>query len=251
MTLGARRTDYDEIASRYDAERGDWGVPQDDVVDELPDDAAVLDLGCGTGNYLVAQLEHFRGRPVRWFGLDPSAGMLEGAAGKVGRSRLVRGRAESIPFADGSLEYVFCGWVFHHFADKDRAIPEICRVLKPSGRLQIVNIDPWSIGGWWVYHFFPGTWEADQQRFWPVERLVASIEDQGLDVVVATEELTPGLPGAEVLSRARARVTSQLAILDDESYREGLERLEKHVSSDPDLMLENGSSRLRLTARKR
>jgi ubiquinone/menaquinone biosynthesis C-methylase UbiE len=253
VTIGPHPTDYDNIAPRYDIERGGWGVSPDDIVGSFDRSvrAKVLDLGCGTGNYLAAQIEHFKERPVQWFGLDASARMLEACANKVrGQAHVMRARAEAVPFGDRSMDYMFCGWALHHFTDKDQAVSEMARVLKPSGRLQIVNIDPWTIRDWWVYRFFPQTWDEDQRRFWPLERLVTALEERGLSVNVLREVMTPDLPGVEALTRARARVTSQLAIIDDASYRAGLDRLETYVSRDPKAAVDNGASRVRVTATK-
>src|SRR5687768_13005138 len=187
MTRGV--TDYDAIASAYDVERSAWAVPRDDVIDDLDPARAitVLDLGCGTGTYLATQMDHFSDRPIWWLGVDPSTAMLREAGSKVGRRRLARGRGEDIPLRDESVDYVFSGWVFHHVADKERALAEVARILKPHGRLRLKNIDPWANRDWWVYDFFPGTWNADEQRFWPAERLSSALERYGFEVSVEHE----------------------------------------------------------------
>ena len=250
MTTASRSTDYEAIASRYDTERADWDIPPDDVVATLGDGAAVLDLGCGTGNYLAAQSGHFPDRAIAWFGVDPSPGMLAFAAVKLDRARLVSGSAEALPFDDGVFDHVFCGWVFHHIDDKPAAVAEIVRVLRSGARFLMRNVDPWSLPDWWVYRFFPEAFDADQGRFWPVPKVAEAFHESGLDVDV---ELVPRerlIPVTEVLERARLRVTSQLAVIDDASYEEGLARIEAYVASDPDGLLDDGGMRLTITATK-
>src|SRR5687767_7071460 len=58
----AVRTDYERLADRYDEDRAGWSIPRDEVVDELlasRRSVRVLDLGCGTARWLVAQREAF------------------------------------------------------------------------------------------------------------------------------------------------------------------------------------------------
>ncbi len=88
---------------------------------------SLLDLGGGTGR--VAQ--SFAG--VRVVVCDLSAGMLRQARHKG----LVacRGRAESLPFGDGTFDRVLAVDSLHHFQDQSLAAREAVRVLRPGGRL--------------------------------------------------------------------------------------------------------------------
>ncbi|HEX9710997.1 MAG TPA: methyltransferase domain-containing protein [Actinomycetota bacterium] len=74
------RADNEQISSRYDDERGGRDVPREELVTqalaERPAGIRLLDVGCGTGNYLAAQQRRFARLPVTFIGLDPSHGML-------------------------------------------------------------------------------------------------------------------------------------------------------------------------------
>jgi demethylmenaquinone methyltransferase/2-methoxy-6-polyprenyl-1,4-benzoquinol methylase len=98
---------------------------------------SVLDVGIGTG--LVArealQLIGPRGRLV---GVDPSPGMM----GEVGLPgiELLHGRAEALPQPDASHDFVSMGYALRHLADVRPAFAEFFRVLRPGGRLLILEI---------------------------------------------------------------------------------------------------------------
>jgi ubiquinone/menaquinone biosynthesis C-methylase UbiE len=119
----------------------------DEVLDVLalaPDDQ-LLDVGCGGGVFLRRALES----GCRGTGLDHSRDMVElareknAAAVAEGRLRLVEGKAEALPFADGEFTCVSSLIAFFFFADPVRVLREVRRVLDPErGRLAIVTTPP-------------------------------------------------------------------------------------------------------------
>ena len=107
------------------------------IADALPPDVAAgrgLDLGCGLGVQCLALAK----RGLRVFGMDVSQRLAEQAR----RSGVVvtAGSALSLPFRDGSLDFVYAVGVLHHLPDRAAqraAYLEICRVLKPGGRFVV------------------------------------------------------------------------------------------------------------------
>lgn len=98
----------------------------------------VVDVGMGTG--LVAkQAANIVGDPTKVTGVDPSPGMLKNAQVPVG-VKVVEGRAESIPFPDNSFDFLSMGYALRHISDLSVAFAEFHRVLKPGGRLCIMEI---------------------------------------------------------------------------------------------------------------
>jgi demethylmenaquinone methyltransferase/2-methoxy-6-polyprenyl-1,4-benzoquinol methylase len=98
----------------------------------------VLDVATGTGLTARAAVS-IVGERTRVIGVDPSAGMLEEARRAVA-VRLVRGEAEALPFRDGHFDFVAMGYALRHVTDLDVAFVEYARVLKPGGRLLILEI---------------------------------------------------------------------------------------------------------------
>jgi ubiquinone/menaquinone biosynthesis C-methylase UbiE len=104
-------------------------------------DWVVGDLGCGTGQ-VSAALAPFVSRVVA---VDASAPMLQAAKKRLqefDNIDLRRGELESLPIDDGRLDAATLMLVLHHLPEPQRAIAEVARVLKPSGRVVIVDMLP-------------------------------------------------------------------------------------------------------------
>jgi ubiquinone/menaquinone biosynthesis C-methylase UbiE len=243
--------DYEQLAGRYDEDRAGWTFARDGIVDELSASGRsvrVLDLGCGTGRWLAAQRDLFGASSVTWVGADPSSAMLAQAHRKA-LTNLVRARAEKLPFRDAAVDYVASSYAFHHFSDKDRALDEIGRVLVSGGVFRINNIEPTAAHGWWVYEFFPEAIAIDAARFWAPARLADALTARDFAVDIDIDSGPEEKPAREALADARRRVVSQLAVLDDDAYARGLERL-RQVAAAPDAKVTTARSTLCLTARR-
>ena len=113
----------------------------------------VLDVGCGTG--VFAERIRRAIPSARVWGVDLVSDMLIQGAERWQRHEAdvqpVQGDSERLPFAEGAFDFVTCANSFHHYPHQDRAVAEMHRVLKPGGRLMIVDgyrDAPW---GWFIY----------------------------------------------------------------------------------------------------
>jgi demethylmenaquinone methyltransferase/2-methoxy-6-polyprenyl-1,4-benzoquinol methylase len=96
----------------------------------------VLDACCGTGDLAVAA--RLRGADV--VGLDFSEAMLDRARGKRGDVEWVRGDVLALPFDDGSFDAATVGFGVRNVDDLGAGLRELRRVLRPGGRLGILEI---------------------------------------------------------------------------------------------------------------
>jgi arsenite methyltransferase len=97
----------------------------------------VLDACCGTGDLALAAQE--AGGTVT--GLDFSERMLERARHKSSTVEWVRGDAMALPFEDGSFDAAVSTQVLEYVDDVPRALAEARRVLRPGGRLLVLDTD--------------------------------------------------------------------------------------------------------------
>ncbi len=171
---------FDALEARFKPEVERVDVRLVALRDHLGDLCAgrLLDLGCGKGRF-ANRLEDLGAEVL---GLDLSLAMLR--SGQVeGRSR-VRGSARRLPFRDSSFDAVYAVEVLQHVAPVaiGSVLAEACRVLRPGGRLVIVDrnalaIDPnrpWlpSLVVKWVDErrgrwMYPANSPARERWFWP------------------------------------------------------------------------------------
>ncbi|MBM3130466.1 MAG: class I SAM-dependent methyltransferase [Chloroflexi bacterium] len=108
----------------------DWYFDQLD----LPRDARVLEIGCGTG----ALWRENRARiPATWqlTLTDFSLGMIETTRATGVAANFAQNDAQAIPFRDASFDAVIANHMLYHVPDVARALAEFQRVLKPGGKL--------------------------------------------------------------------------------------------------------------------
>ena len=125
---------YDRYASEYASELDPTLVGAVERVVELAEarpGIRLLDVATGTGT--VARAAAARGASV--VAIDTSPGMLEVARKLSPELDLRLGDACALPFGDGEFDVVTCGLSVSHFADREKALGEVLRVLRQPGKL--------------------------------------------------------------------------------------------------------------------
>jgi len=133
---GAR--DYDHVERLLSLGKGSQYRREALVRAGLGAGMRVLDVAVGTG--LVArEAIGLTGDPRLVFGLDPSPGMMRQAVESL-KIAAVLGVGEQIPLASGQFDFLSMGYGLRHLADLARAFSEFFRVLRPGGRLCVLEI---------------------------------------------------------------------------------------------------------------
>jgi len=110
---------------------------------ELDGSLRVLEIGCGTGNLTIRAKRAFPA--VQIVGSDPDPLALQRAQRKAIRLNGIsfeRGYAQRLPYADGEFDRVLSSMMLHHLDGnaKSLAAAQVFRVLRPGGRLHVVDI---------------------------------------------------------------------------------------------------------------
>jgi demethylmenaquinone methyltransferase / 2-methoxy-6-polyprenyl-1,4-benzoquinol methylase len=152
---------FSRIARRYDLMNSLMSLGQDAgwrhaVVDAANPPAAALMLDVGTGTAKLAEALAAACPTGTAIGVDFTPAMLE-----VGRRHLGRrvalgvGDATALPFADGVFDTVVSGFLVRNLANLAGGLREQARVLKPGGRLVVLEVTPgpsrWLRPLFWVY----------------------------------------------------------------------------------------------------
>jgi SAM-dependent methyltransferase len=223
--------DYDTLAADYARHRRVHpGVLAALVAGSgLTPDSAVLEVGCGTGNYLVALHDRLGCRCV---GIDPSAQMLAVARRRSDQIAFTQARAEALGLLDSSFDLIYSVDVIHHVADRPVFFREALRVLKPGGRLctatdsedDIHRRRPLS-------SHFPETIAVELTRYPRLASLRAEMETAGfVELEKHHVELAYSLTD---LRPYRDRAFSSLHVIPPDAHARGLTRLEVELANGP------------------
>jgi SAM-dependent methyltransferase len=214
-------------------------------------DYSIIDVGCGTGIYLEAQVEHFGNATVTWVGQEPSGDMLDIAVPKVPTASFVKAPAEAVPFLSDTFDVLLTSFAFHHFIDKLRALDEFARILRPGGVLRYANITPEKMPGWVYYRFFPETRENDLERFWTADRFETELVGRALETTVNIDLRRTQREQCDVLEEFRNRDASQLWTITESEYQEGLAMAERELSNEAGVTIDDEMAMITVEAVKR
>jgi demethylmenaquinone methyltransferase/2-methoxy-6-polyprenyl-1,4-benzoquinol methylase len=157
----------------------------------------LLDVACGTGLVAVAA-EKILGTSLNITCLDPSAGMLAVARSKL-LAHFVQGRAEIIPLADNSFDFLTMGYALRHVTSLPVTFQEFHRVLKPGGKLLILEVTKprGPVGGFLFQLYF--------RRIYPFLTRLFTRSNAARDMMhYYWETMDACVPPADVLAALRA-----------------------------------------------
>ena len=223
--------DYNQAASSYAAHRRVHPGVFRELWErgQVESRSTVLEVGCGTGNYVGALVGYTN---CRAWGLDPSVEMLAQACARPEPVGWLLGRAERLGLAGESLDLVFSVDVIHHVVDKAAFYREAARTLQPDGQVCIITDSEEIIRQREVLSgYFPETVEVELARYprlgnlegWMAEAGLASL---GTVVVEEPYEISSAQP-------YRDKAFSSLHLIPEEAWRAGLERLEQALARGP------------------
>ena len=229
--VASEPVNYDQAAGQYAAHRQvHTGVFRELYRHGRPaPNSAVLEVGCGTGNYISAMTGH--SGCLAW-GLDPSAGMLSHARARSESVHWILGQAEQLAFAQTTFDLIFSVDVIHHVADKAAFFGGAARTLRPGGWVCTVTDSEQIIQNREILSgYFPETVEIELARYPRIAHLETWMIKAGLTefktiTVKAPYEITD-------ISPFRDKAFSSLHLISHSAWQAGLARLESDLARGP------------------
>lgn len=108
---------------------------------DLKENVNFLDIGCGTGRALLLASELVNNKGL-FYGVDLSSQMLAKAEENFkvyDNFHFIKANAESIPLEDNYFDLIMCTNSFHHYLNPVKALKEMYRILKPGGKVYILD----------------------------------------------------------------------------------------------------------------
>ncbi|WP_282701299.1 class I SAM-dependent methyltransferase [Streptomyces sp. CC219B] len=142
-TLSSRR--FNKIADNFATSEVHRSSPTMEALHETlgpQTGSAICDVACGAGHLALSFADEY---PARLVGVDPAPSMLDSfrklAAERSVTVETAQAAAEELPFPDGSFDLVVSRLAPHHFQDMPRAVGEMARLLRPGGRLAVIDLE--------------------------------------------------------------------------------------------------------------
>jgi len=189
----------------------------------------VLEVGCGTGNYIRA-LQQASGGSC--WGIDPSRDILARARKRPSKVNFQLGRAERLDFPQDFFDLVFSVDVIHHLRDRAEYFQEAYRVLKADGKLCTVTDSEWIIRHRRpLSAYFPETVEADLARYPRIAELRESITRvRFVDIAEDTVEFAYELTDAGAYYD---KAFSSLHLIPEDAFQKGIDRMAQDLNRRP------------------
>lgn len=223
--------DYDNLAAEYARHRRPYPGLVEHIIERagIGPSSAVLEVGCGTANHLAA-VRRLAG--AKCTGVEPSAQMIEQAAGHPEELDLRQGTAEGLDFPDGSFDLVMSVDMIHYVREPLRYFERARAVLKPGGYLVTVTDSEWVIRNRLpIARYFPAIVAVEFGRYHPIPALAGDLALAGFgdlyeQVVESSYQLTDA-------SRFRDKSYSCLHLISEAEFAAGLAALESDLAAGP------------------
>jgi len=231
MTKSSPYVNYNQLASDYALHRQVHPAVFEQLFSQgdVSSSSRVLEVGCGTGNYIIRMQE--AARCVAW-GIDPHQEMLSVAGQHSQKVTFSLDRAEELHFEPQFFDLLFSVDVIHHITGRAKFFERARQILKPTGKICTVtdseNIIRNRIP---LSSYFPETVAVELNRYPAIVDLRSMMEAcQFHSIQETTVEYAVTITD---IQKYRAKAFSSLHLISEEAFQNGIKRLETDLEKGP------------------
>lgn len=219
--------DYNDYAKNYALYRSAYPWIIDPIASEiklLPLGSTIVEVGCGTGNYIISISNKLQGYAYK--GFDLSKEMLTVANSRSDAIEFSWGNADiSFPYGDEVAECTFLVDVVQHITNYQVFFHECSRILKPYRNLIIVTDSEENMKKRSLTKYFPEILEIELKRYPKIKELESFAINNGF--VPTGSELAEGFIeiDEDFIKRVTNKFSSAMRIMKDEDHKRGVERV--------------------------
>lgn len=223
--------DYNSLVSEYAQHRKANPAVLKQLIElgRIEPSSRVLEVGCGTGNYISA-IQRLTGCSA--YGCDPSREMLVQAEKRGQPVQFQEGRGESLPYPDTSFDLIFSIDVIHHIEQPSRYFLEANRALRAQGKICTVTESSYLIRRRRPFAiYFPETVAVDLRRYPRISELKRNLGNAGFtgmrsEIVKMPFELVD-------IQDFRDQAYSCLHLISADGFRRGVEQMDQDLKNGP------------------
>ncbi|MCX6356285.1 MAG: methyltransferase domain-containing protein [Candidatus Aureabacteria bacterium] len=222
---------YNKIASEYARNRQLHPEVFKDLIStsKVTSNDRVLEVGCGTGNYIVAFDSVVS---CSCWGVDPSTEMLSKAKERSNNIHFQLGQAEVLKFKSNYFTLVFSVDVIHHINKHLAYFQEAYRVLKKGGRVCTVTDSKWIIHNRRpLATYFPESIEIELKRYPRIVQLSKIMAQVGFRSI--TEKMVEFHYKLKAIQAYKDKSFSSLHFIPEEAFQRGINRMKKDLQHGP------------------
>lgn len=218
---------YDDYAGEYAQTRHAFKWVLEPLIKEAkshPKGSTIVEIGCGTGNYIIALAKELLGFVYKAF--DISEKMLNVAKARSDFIEFSNGNAnESFPYPNDSADFSFAVDVIHHIENFKTFFKEAGRTLKPGGIFILVTDSEENIRKRSLSKYFPEILEIELKRYPAIKELCEIAKAFGMELMEINE--AEGLIELDdnFVSKLGRKCASSMRLIPDEKHKEGMEKI--------------------------